>query len=384
MKARRLIALCALACFGCKDKTGERAPAADEQPTKPTAAPFDATAAAVDARGAPAESYGSALKRGRMLLNKDRAPQAASAFEAALRARPGDPMALSELSWARFRAGHMKRARKAANESIDNAEGDPVIKAASLYNLGRVQESEGQKQEAVRSYQRSYELRQHPVVAKRLKALGATVPVSVWTSNATKGPYKDLEDYCKQLGIKGRDRLSDTEDYCLPEVRELDVKLDGISWTTSVGTITTSKRAYYLPIEHLVFETKQGYYVLPKFEHRSKHYFWKVTRTQVHSDRLLITVANREGRYETWNGVATTVCGVGKSAKPSCIGPLTMRRSFRGIKGDPKGEHEQLAEDVSHHCSARLTAANELRIRAHDRGCRQKAGYAGAHRLRFR
>jgi tetratricopeptide (TPR) repeat protein len=82
-----------------------------------------------------------------------------------------DARALSELGWAAFKAGDYDRALSANRDSVKAAT-EPRVKAASLYNLGRVAEACGDKPAAVGYYLQSIRLRPNDAVAARLKALG--------------------------------------------------------------------------------------------------------------------------------------------------------------------------------------------------------------------
>jgi len=83
-----------------------------------------------------------------------------------------DGRALSELGWAAFQAGDYERARKANRDSV-NATTEDRVRAASLYNLGRVAEAQEKVAEAMGHYSRSLALRPHKAVAARLSGLAA-------------------------------------------------------------------------------------------------------------------------------------------------------------------------------------------------------------------
>jgi tetratricopeptide (TPR) repeat protein len=148
---------------------------------RPAPGPPASAPASVPAASRPAElrtatkqqrrAYRKGLFRGRALAGERRWGEAVTAFEAALVAIPGDPRALSELSWAAVQAGDYAKARGAAADSVRLAR-DPRVRAASLYNAGRAAEGLGDRTAALRAYALSLATRQSGVVAERLQALG--------------------------------------------------------------------------------------------------------------------------------------------------------------------------------------------------------------------
>jgi tetratricopeptide (TPR) repeat protein len=178
---RIVMAAAALAlAAGCDGKAGTAK--AGEHKATPAAAAPDAGAAAKPAEpaktAAPSKAqrkaYRQHLAKGRKLGNAGKWGEAVTEFEAALAALPNDGRALSELGWAAFNAGDYDKARKANAASVRSAI-DPKVKAASLYNLGRVEEATGHKDEAAKLYQESLALRPNKAVAARLASLGKTV-----------------------------------------------------------------------------------------------------------------------------------------------------------------------------------------------------------------
>jgi hypothetical protein len=93
-------------------------------------------------------------------------------FEAALVDLGGDARAMSELGWSAMNAGDFAKAKKADEAAILTAT-DPKVKAASLYNLGLVQERLENKDEALRSMVESLSLRPNQTVGEEAAKLGA-------------------------------------------------------------------------------------------------------------------------------------------------------------------------------------------------------------------
>jgi hypothetical protein len=80
---------------------------------------------------------------------------------------PGDDRALSELSFAALSFGDFVKARDAGERSVLAASGANV-KAASLYNLGRVEEANDKLPQAAHFYRASLALRDNKTVRERL------------------------------------------------------------------------------------------------------------------------------------------------------------------------------------------------------------------------
>lgn len=115
------------------------------------------------------------LRAGRAHAKGKRWGEAVTEFEAALAAVPLDDRALSELGWAAFQAGDHEKAEKANADSV-RVSSQPDLKAASLYNLGRVAEERGDRDRAAALYADSLVLRPSKAVVKRLVALGKPAP----------------------------------------------------------------------------------------------------------------------------------------------------------------------------------------------------------------
>lgn len=143
-------------------------------------------AAAVDAKAAPAKpaklskatraEYKKRLQAGRTLAKATKWPEAIAELEAALAAIPGDDRALAELSYAYMASGDHDKARKAGRAAVLAAT-EPKIKAAALYNLGRVEENTAPAKAAA-LYQESLVLRPNKTVEKRLADLATKLPAA--------------------------------------------------------------------------------------------------------------------------------------------------------------------------------------------------------------
>jgi tetratricopeptide (TPR) repeat protein len=144
------------------------------------------------------KQYKEALNRGRGLQKKKDWAGAIAAFEQALAAIPNDATAYSEISQCGFLKKDYKLSEEAARKSVAFAT-SPKVRAASLYNLGRVQEERGEKAAAIESYSQSLLDRPNKTVRERLlkldpKAAAATDPVA---PKPMDGPVANLEKWCK-------------------------------------------------------------------------------------------------------------------------------------------------------------------------------------------
>jgi len=159
--------------------------------------------------------YAGHLRAGRAHAKGKRWGEAVGEFEKALAAVPMDDRALSELGWAALQAGDVDKAEKANADAV-RVSSTPEVKAASLYNLGRVAEAKSDKDRAAALYADSLVLRPNKTVVKRLVALGKPAPAAgpVQTSDDTpctdpvEGPdlvcgcLKKLEPYEESFEIE--------------------------------------------------------------------------------------------------------------------------------------------------------------------------------------
>jgi hypothetical protein len=149
-----------------------------------------------------------ALARGRAAASRKDLVGARVAFEEAVAAAPRDAAALSELGWTLFKLDELDAAQKTTQQAIDAADGaaQAKLKAASLYNLGRIHEARGQTAQAKEAYKSSIELRPHKGVSARLAGLDSSVtsssPIAPELSVA-EGPFSTLEKYCADQQAAG-------------------------------------------------------------------------------------------------------------------------------------------------------------------------------------
>ena len=185
---RPLLSLALLAVIACGKKSSPPAAGSGSAPPPVAAVDAGATAdAAAKAAAKPAAKpaatpvtraaraeYKAKLSAGRKLAKAAKWPEAIATFEAALMAIPGDERALGELSFAAMSAGDHAKARTAGRQAVLTTT-DAKLKAAALYNLGRVEEQAAAPAKAAALYRESLALRPNKTVEQRLAGLGTAI-----------------------------------------------------------------------------------------------------------------------------------------------------------------------------------------------------------------
>lgn len=166
------------------------APAGPAAPTAPVAAPAARPTAPATAPATPrasakerslagfdpaaaklqAAEFRKQLAAGRKAVKAKDYAAGIAALEAALKIDPNHAATLGELGWAAYLAGDLPKAERFTTQAIAAAKTDRT-RGATLYNLGRIHEDRGEKDEAATAYQRSQQLRPNATVAARLAAL---------------------------------------------------------------------------------------------------------------------------------------------------------------------------------------------------------------------
>lgn len=315
--------------------------------------------------------YQTALHQGRAEVQARAFDRAVLAFEAALAARPDDAAALSELSWAAFEAGQLDKAESAARAAADRAT-SPALRGASLYTLGRVAEARGDLAAAVSAYRESLTARPDRVARDRLAALDPVQP------RPLDGPYASLEDYCaKQPSARSG---ADTGT-CGPA---RPAGIAPVPPLTAMALITVPYDEHDKN-QVLAVQTPAGWFVLPGFASLElPEQDLTIERVDSTHGRLLIRHIERaHERAQVEDGVMAlvpvleasyvTVCGVGSSGEPACVGPILTRLDTEEPSLGPS--FHVVLEDRDH-----------LTIRVHQaNGADETASRAwvGSHALRF-
>lgn len=149
-------------------------------PGTPAAAPVkrmsakERASAGFDAAAAKgqASAFREQLAAGRKAVKAKDYASGIAALEGALKIDPNHAAALAELGWADYLAGNLERAQRHTERAIAGGASDRT-RGAALYNLGRILEDRGEKDEAATAYQRSLALRPNDVVQTRLASLTA-------------------------------------------------------------------------------------------------------------------------------------------------------------------------------------------------------------------
>jgi hypothetical protein len=336
-----LVLLALGACGSRKPAPGDAAasPLAGED----AAAPADAAPPRAAARAITADEkrrYRAALRRGRALAKQGDHAAAIAAFDEALAAVPDDARALSELGWAAFRAGELARAREATERSI-GAAGDPSLRAASIYNLGRIHEAEGRAGQAIEEYRRSLALRPHAIVRDRLLSLDpAARPDELVAPAPLDGPHASLAAFCAAHAEAEPGAPCDPASALTPQLppvalappyRELALLITGFDETCSLALRTAEgwfvhegftecklmggrwDRDVTFPAAALRDVVPGGAPALV-VEILSEETFNDTPADAADDDMELISTTSR----------TLMVCGLGRSGRPSCTQPVLL------------------------------------------------------------
>ena len=298
------------------------------------------------------DGFAAALKEGRRLSAKGDYPAAIKSFDQALAAVPHDPTALSELGFAALKAGQLDRARKCTLEAVDGA-GDPHIKAATLYNLGLIDEAQGNPAAAIGDYQRSLALRPNKTVEAKLAALqSAVAPVAGAAGggsdalgiDALTGPKRGLGEVCaaafpgKQCKLDGApvaQLAAPTSPYQAVEV----VTTPTDEGESDLLLIRTARGWYFRPLGD---RQQQG----GKFGTRESLDVKELAARPLATDGapaivLRYTAASLTGTDDGTDADyedRMVLCGVGASGVPSCSDRLLVgKRAGTLYHGKPKG-----------------------------------------------
>lgn len=328
-----LIALVSAAALAaCKSKPAP----AQQPPATPRPATLATTAPAVKPVPAPKPrtkepmpaAYRDALALGRKLTAGKQYAEAAAAFQTALSAVPEDARALSELSWALFLGKDLDKAKPAAELAVRLGRNN--VKAASLYNLGRILEAEDAGPEAANAYRESLALRPNKTVAERLakldpsaSAAAALLEIEEWGPPAASRPAT-----CEALGEDDSDYAAWSQNgNC--EVTATEVSLAGAGEPFKAVTQLARKRSGS-DEAFVAVQTADGWLLSPPFLSWGGVGTWgasgSITRAEVVTHPKLGPVlridvrTSESGRWENWETDATVFC---TASRPGGAGALT-------------------------------------------------------------
>jgi hypothetical protein len=300
-----------------------------------------------------------AMVEARGLHDKKDYAGAVKGFQGALAIAPDDPRALSELGWSALYAKDLDLAEASTKKALERAT-EAYLKASSHYNLGRIQEERGQRDEAIASYKRSLELKLNPVVKDRLAKLDAALAAAfeVLGVTNTKGPFVSVEAFCEDW----KRRALPEKTRCEPKREGLGEAYKGPSSVAKPGApyqavrVVASSRALKggEPPEigggateyHLVLRTKVGFFAMEKAAATSNPGEDGITESltvkelavrdaiQGGAPEVIFRASHYRGdsnmavnELEEYVNETLTVCGVGPSERPSCTRPIPLEWS---------------------------------------------------------
>ena len=146
------------------------------------------------------------LAKGRQLEADGKHAEAIAAYEAYLKGAPDDAVANAELGFAALQAKDLAKAEAATKRAISNAPKGAYLhdpngrtRGAALYNLGLIQQAQGNPKQAATSFKDSQASRPSRTVREALQKLdpvlaGATDPLA---PKRLAGPFADPEALCR-------------------------------------------------------------------------------------------------------------------------------------------------------------------------------------------
>ncbi len=157
----------------------------------------DASAAPPSKRATAAQraTFKESLAAGRKAVKAKDYKTAIGKLEAALAIVPSSTSVLGELGWAYFLDGQLEAAEKRTDAAISLSMRAKQL-GALHYNLGRIREAQGKKDDARSEYTESLSYRVNETVQKRVNALGGPLVTATDVAGATSfegavgyGPY---------------------------------------------------------------------------------------------------------------------------------------------------------------------------------------------------
>lgn len=301
------------------------------------------------------KKFAAVLEKGRQLSKKSDWKGAITAFQDALKIFPNDARALDELGWAAFNDKNLDLAEKSLHKALRYT-ADSKIEATILYNLGRVDEERGKKDDAIADYKASLKLRPNKTVEGRLAALQPeSKDRSAFTPSAMHGSFPLLEKMCD--AIKDDVAEEDKPTFACKVGSNLD-EFEGPQMASPVESpylaakiIESCAGAMVMAGDcssgqadfHLAVQTKGGWFLADGIASVWNPGAFGVSG-QIHIDELTTKDLFADGTNEVllrftvfhvdsdmgYNEIANTdehyaiVCGVGTSGSPSCTLPVLL------------------------------------------------------------
>ena len=357
------------------------APATDQAPVEKPAgkspdAPADKPlpAETPSANSAP-PGYDAALTQGRADVEKQRYAEAVASFERALQVRPKDARALSELSFAAFKAGQLQKAKSVVYEAVEAAKGQPKLLGAALYNKGRIFEMLGQRANAAEAYRASVQVRPHKAVETRRAYFDSAVQPA-----PLGGPYASPSAVCSAIASDRETCDTGSEVEFVP----------GAPFKGWMMPDTHDVEDDQSRLTHLLLRVERGWYLLHGLTFSEQTFSERgIEPMRIVHERLLvrhweettIRADNGEGSmayFRVSRLEYLTICGVGKSGTPSCTPSLVTKAEF--------DEEHATRDEYQPSFHIDLKDQNTVVLRAyqtHDATAEQLAPFVGTHTLKF-
>ena len=352
------------------------------------------------------QQYVAALKAGRQADGKGQLAEARQQFAAAVALLPEGGAAQSELGWVAYRLKDLAVAEQATRAAVRHSE-RPSLRAASLYNLGRILTDQGKKAEAGQAYKEAWELGRNPVTLAAWKALDPVAAGAAWPSvRALTGPVAlagttpealkqaacraQLTEVVKKqtdadppltlgrLASKGDDYgelFCELEEVALPSpvaLQRVLVVSAGFAANhyglSTVGLWARARDGWFFTLvdqaESWKWEgsrvAKESVRVVGSLvELRSVRHGWSDVEQLLYYRRDGMAQGQPEPQHQSESMAAVRVLGVGLSGQPS----LTSAVQFRSIR-QVGGEEEAPLREASQECAVKLMPSGELQIGA--------------------
>jgi tetratricopeptide (TPR) repeat protein len=281
------------------------------------------------------------LRRGRALAARHRYADAVKVLDAALRAMPDDPRVLNELGVALRETGDLARAETVCRDAAKAEAAE--LRAAALYNLGRVLERRGQAEAAIAAYQDSLRIRHTRAVRERLVALDPMATSEVTRTHPLDGPVASIEDWCNSQKAGQCDLHNNVLD---PDPDSSQRSDPQSPWQPGRHSPWQEMRVFVVQAETtecaLGVRTARGWFVGRVMDCSTAAYPRHAFNVELEDviasaqgDELQLDLSSVEG-YRTWDPEtrssayaesefeALVVCGLGPSGTPHCTPSIQL------------------------------------------------------------